>query len=114
MPHFIVECSDTILKQHSITEICTQLHQAACDSGLFIEADIKVRVTPYQQYFVGGKQQDFIHVFASIMQGRTSEQKAALSKAMVTKLASLFNDISNIAMNIDDFDKASYCNRKML
>jgi 5-carboxymethyl-2-hydroxymuconate isomerase len=63
---------------------------------------------------VGNKREDFIHVFAHIMQGRTTEQKANLSRAIVSKLVTLFPEISNIAMNISDFEKATYCNRTML
>ena len=48
------------------------------------------------------------------MQGRTTEQKADLSKLVVTMLTTIFPDIANIAMNISDFEKATYCNRAML
>jgi len=63
---------------------------------------------------VGNKRESFIHVFAHIMQGRKTEQKANLSKQIVTKLVDLFPDIPNIAMNISDFEKITYCNRAML
>lgn len=115
MPHFIIDCSDNILKEHSETEINQQVHQVANQTELFEEADIKVRVNPYQTYLVGGNSSgSFIHVFAHIMQGRTTEQKAALSKAVVGKLAEMFPTLSNIAMNVSDFEKATYCNRKTL
>ena len=65
-------------------------------------------------FSVGNKYGDFIHVFAHIMQGRTTEQKANLSKQMVTKLVALFPDIPNVAMNVSDFEKATYCNRAMV
>lgn len=48
------------------------------------------------------------------MQGRTTEQKANLSEQIVNKLVDLFPDVPNIAMNISDFEKATYCNRAML
>jgi 5-carboxymethyl-2-hydroxymuconate isomerase len=48
------------------------------------------------------------------MQGRTTDQKANLSQQVVTKLVALFPDIPNIAINISDFEKATYCNRDML
>nr|WP_024601092.1 hypothetical protein [Pseudoalteromonas sp. TB41] len=63
---------------------------------------------------MGNKREDFIHVFAHIMQGRTAEQKANLSRVIVSKLVTLFPEIPNIAMNISDFEKATYCNRTML
>lgn len=48
------------------------------------------------------------------MQGRTTAQKANLSKEIVSKLTELFPSIANIAINISDFEKATYCNRAML
>lgn len=48
------------------------------------------------------------------MQGRTTEQKANLSKLMVSMLTTMFPDIKNIAMNISDFEKDTYCNCTML
>ena len=114
MPHFIIDCSEMILNFHSEEEIIEQVHTVANSSGLFEERDIKVRVHPYQKYSVGNKQEPFIHVFSSIMQGRTTEQKARLSRTVVEKLASMFPDVPNIAMNVSEFEKATYFNRRMI
>tara|TARA_R110002126_G_scaffold285314_2_gene435563 strand:- start:939 stop:1151 length:213 start_codon:yes stop_codon:yes gene_type:complete len=65
-------------------------------------------------YFVGGKREYFIHVFSSIMQGRTTEQRARLSQLVVEKLVATFPHVPNIAMNVSEFEKATYCNRGML
>ena len=83
-------------------------------TGLFDEHDIKVRVQAFSKYLVGNQQRPFIHVFSSIMQGRTTEQRANLSKSMVSKLVSLFPDVINIAMNVEEFEKSTYCNRSLL
>ncbi|MGO2129805.1 MAG: 5-carboxymethyl-2-hydroxymuconate Delta-isomerase [Pseudoalteromonas prydzensis] len=114
MPHFIIDCSQSILTHHDEDTINEQIHHTANASDLFAEHEIKVRVNPFKTYLVGNKQTDFIHVFAHIMQGRSTQQKAALSKAMVTKLSEMFPAVSNIAMNVADFEQASYCNRNML
>lgn len=114
MPHFIIDCSEKILNFHSEEEIIEQVHVAANSSGLFEERDIKVRVHPYRKYSVGNKRELFIHVFSNIMQGRTEEQKARLSRTVVEKLVSMFPDVPNIAMNVSEFEKATYCNRNML
>ena len=103
-----------VFKVHEEKFLINQIHQVANSTGLFDENDIKVRLNPYKVYSVGNKQEDFIHVFAHIMQGRTSAQKAKLSKLMVNKLIELFPNVPNIAMNISDFEKATYCNRAML
>ena len=114
MPHFIVDCSETVFTEHSEEEILEQVHFVAHSTGLFDEGDIKVRVNPFKTYSVGNKKEDFIHVFAYIMEGRSIEQKADLSKRVVQRLASLFPMVSKIAMNVYDFEKATYFNRDML
>jgi 5-carboxymethyl-2-hydroxymuconate isomerase len=114
MPHFIIDCSASVLEESSEEQILEQVHSVAHSTGLFDEDDIKVRVHPYQKYLVGNKREDFIHVFAYIMEGRSTEQKADLSKRVVRKLASMFPKISKIAMNVYDFEKATYCNGEML
>jgi len=114
VPHFVVDCSQQVLSVHSEQEIIVQLHKVANESKLFAENDIKVRVNPFTTYSVGNQKQDFIHIFSHIMQGRTTEQKANLSKTIVTKLSEMFPQVSNIAMNVSEFEKATYCNKSMI
>ena len=114
MPHFVIDCSASVLDHCDEEFIIKQVHLVANATGLFVESDIKVRVNPFNKYSVGDQRQDFIHVFAHIMQGRSTEQKANLSKQVVAKLMTLFPDIVHIAMNISDFEKNSYCHRDML
>jgi 5-carboxymethyl-2-hydroxymuconate isomerase len=114
MPHFVVECSQGILRQHGEEDILARLYRVATATGLFDEADIKVRVNPYAVYAVGGGRDDFIHVFAHIMQGRTVGQRADLSRRIVDELAGMFPGVRWIAANIAEFEKATYVNRGML
>lgn len=114
MPHFVVDCSQGILRQHGEEDILARLHRVATATGLFDEADIKVRVNPYAVHAVGGGRDDFIHVFAHIMQGRTVAQRADLSRRIVGELAAMFPDVRWIAANIAEFEKATYVNRGML
>ena len=114
MPHFILDCSENILEEHAEEQILEQVHLIAHSTQLFNEDDIKVRVHPFKTYSVGNKKEDFIHVFAYVLEGRSTEQKADLSKRVVQKLASMFPNIRKIAMNVYDFEKATYWNRDML
>lgn len=114
MPHFVIDCAISILDVHDEMTINKAIHKVAHSTGLFIEGDIKVRVNPFDSYLVGNKQEPFIHVFTHIMQGRTTSQKAELSKAVVSKLNGMFPSVNNIAMNINDFEKATYCNKNQL
>ena len=114
MPHFVVDCSQGILQSHAEDQIIERVHRVAYLTGLFDENDIKVRVNPFAIYSVGNKRADFIHVFSSIMEGRTIEQRANLSKLIVGELASMFPGVANITTNIAEFERATYWNRTML
>ncbi|GAA5139672.1 hypothetical protein [Thalassotalea piscium] len=53
-------------------------------------------------------------MFSHIMEGRSTEQKTELSRCIVQKLAEMFPHVHNIAMNVQDFEKATYTNKSML
>ena len=115
MPHFVIDCSEPILTLHSPEKMVLEVHNAAASTLLFDIPDIKVRLNPYKEhYLVGGKKEDFIHVFGNIMEGRTTEQKANLSKQIITKLKTMFPRVAFIAINIRDFERATYFNKTML
>lgn len=114
MPHFIIDCSESILKLHSEDEIIKQVHISAISTKLFNKNDVKVRVIFFKKYTTGNKKEDFIHVFANIMEGRTIEQKANLSKTIVKDLALMFASVQNIGTNVIEFERATYFNKNML
>lgn len=87
------------------------IYDAAEATGLFASAGvggIKVRMHPFSHYRTGEGSDDFIHVFAHILEGRTPEQKRALLEAVIGKLKELFPDIQYISMNIQDIEKAGF------
>lgn len=115
MPHFVIDCSENILKLNAPENTLQEVHKTAVASGLFDEGDIKVRLNPFKKdYLVGGKQEDYIHVFANIMEGRTTEQKSELSMQIIKTLKAMFKNVPFIAINIRDFEKATYCNKSMV
>jgi 5-carboxymethyl-2-hydroxymuconate isomerase len=114
MPHFLVDCSESIFILHPEEQIIKQVHLAAKSTELFNENDIKVRVNSFEKYSTGNKIEDFIHVFANIMEGRSDEQKADLSKRIVQELTSMLPTVPNIGANIIEFKNANYCNRNKL
>lgn len=114
MPHFIVDCSERILEIQEPRKTIEAVFETAFETGLFAKNDIKVRLNPFKYSLVQSGEADFIHVFGNIMQGRTDDQKADLSRRIVTKLNELFPEVPIISINIRDFEKASYCNKTML
>lgn len=117
MPHFIIECSKNLFKKVSPEEVLREVYNSADSSNLFAKeglGGIKVRIKTYDDFLTVGTKDDFIHVFGNIMEGRTIEQRSMLSKVIVSKLKSLFPDVSIISMNIQEFEKASYSNRSIV
>lgn len=90
------------------------VYNTAESTQLFDKGDIKVRINPFKYYNIGNSKDDFIHIFANIMEGRTTYQKAKLSNSVVTELKKMFPNVPIISMNIRDFEKATYCNKSMI
>ncbi|HEX8736777.1 MAG TPA: 5-carboxymethyl-2-hydroxymuconate Delta-isomerase [Pyrinomonadaceae bacterium] len=114
MPHFVVDCSENVLQIHSPEEILRRIHDTAQASRLFKKGDIKVRIRAFEYHTVGEAKADFIHVFGNIMEGRTTEQKANLSRQIVTELKRMFPEVPVISINIREFEKATYSNRNLV
>jgi len=114
MPHFVIEFSKNLLAQQPAEVIMNTVYDAAVSTGLFAENDVKVRINCYEHYKLGEGKDSFLHIFASIMEGRTTAQKAHLSSVVIQQLAPLFNDISFLSMNVNDFEAATYCNKSLI
>lgn len=114
MPHFIIDCSENILQQKTPDEIMQAVYEVAEASGLFAANDIKVRLRPYHYFKLGEGKQDFLHVFGNIMEGRSTDQKADLSRRVIERLDEMFPGISILSMNIREFEKATYSNKALI
>jgi len=114
MPHFVIECSKNVLEQQPSDVIMKTVYDAAVSTGLFADNDVKVRINSYEQYQLGQGKDSFLHIFASIMEGRTQEQKAHLSTSVIQNLAPLLPDVSFLSMNVNDFEAATYSNRSLI
>jgi 5-carboxymethyl-2-hydroxymuconate isomerase len=114
MPHFIIECSENVIQQTSPDEIMQAVYDVAEASGLFAANDIKVRLRPYQYFLLGKDKQDFIHIFGNMMEGRSTEQKANLSRKIVERLNEMFPDLSVLSINIREFEQATYSNKALI
>jgi 5-carboxymethyl-2-hydroxymuconate isomerase len=114
MPHFIIDCSENIIQLKTPDEIMQTVYDAAESTGLFAKNDIKVRIRPFGYFKLGEDKKDFIHVFGNIMEGRSTEQKAALSKKIIQRLNDLFPGVTILSINVREFEKATYFNKTML
>lgn len=114
MPHFVIDCSENVIKIKTPKEIIQKVYDTAESTNLFSRGDIKVRINPFKYYNIGNTEDDFIHIFANIMEGRTIAQKKDLSHKIVSELKLMFPDLPIISINIRDFEKATYCNKSMV
>lgn len=114
MPHFVIDCSEQIINLKTPNEIMQTIYDSAESSTLFDKGDIKVRINPFEHYNIGNTKNDFIHIFANIMEGRTTNQKAKLSKSIIAELKLMFPSVPIISINIRDFEKSTYCNKTMV
>lgn len=114
MPHFIIDCSQDVLQQKSPDEIMDAVYQVAESSGLFAINDIKVRLQPYQYQRLGSQKKNFLHVFGYIMEGRSTEQKANLSRQISIQLTELLPNVSFLSVNINEFEAATYSNKALI
>ena len=114
MPHFVIDCSENILNIKSPKEIIQKVYDTAESTNLFDKGEIKVRINPFKYYTIGNTEDDFIHIFANIMEGRSISQKKNLSERIIAELKIMFPGVSIISINIRDFEKATYCNKSMV
>ena len=114
MPHFIIDCSENVIEQKSPEQIMQAVYDVAEATGLFAANDIKVRLRPYQYFKLGKGKRNFIHIFANIMEGRSTEQKEELSRKIIETLNGMFPDISILSINICEFEKATYTNKALI
>ena len=117
MPHFIIDCSESILRLAEPNALMRTVYAAAESTGLFAVSGvggIKVRLNPYRHFTNVDDHEHFVHVFANIMEGRTQEQKKTLSDKVIRAITELLPEVDIISMNIRDFEKATYCNAAMI
>lgn len=83
MPHFVIDCSENIIKIESPKKIIQKIFDAAESTELFKVGDIKVRINPFEYYNIGNTKGDFIHIFPNIMEGPTVSQKKIYRKELL-------------------------------
>jgi 5-carboxymethyl-2-hydroxymuconate isomerase len=96
MPHIVIEYSDNLKTKVKESEITKKLHKTVIDSGLFSPEAVKARSVSYSDYVLPEGSKSFIHITVSILEGRSTGQKASLS-----------NNVFNTAKKAVTCDKLS-------
>lgn len=110
MPNVVMEYSNSIEERVNVQALLEDLHQVTIESGLFGARDVKSRTLRTHHWLIGDLDDsvDFIHVSFELLDGRTDEQKAALSKALMEALLAKASFVASLTVNIRDMDRACF------
>jgi 5-carboxymethyl-2-hydroxymuconate isomerase len=111
MPHTVVEYSRCDDFEVPVAELMRALHVAAASTGVMQAADIKMRALPYSDYLMAGRQDGFCHVSVHLLQGRTPEQKRAVSETLREALSKILPRVKSLSVDIRDMDASAYKKR---
>ena len=104
MPHCIIEHSNDLEGQQLINAV----FEGTLASGLFDQQDIKTRSLAFTHYQSARSRQSFVHVSAKLLDGRTLEQRATLSQAILVQLQQLQLSAVSLTVEVLEIEKASY------
>ena len=95
------------------SKIVPALHNVMIESGLFNTNDIKSRAYPAHHFAVGekGTSGSFAHAWIYLLEGRTLEQKIALTKAIKNALKTHLTQIDQLSVDIRDMARDTYQKR---
>ncbi len=100
MPHFVIDCPKNIINIKSPEEVMQKVYDTAVSIDLLDKGDIKVRINPFEYYNTRNTKDDFIHIFANIMQGRTVSQIKNLSERIMRQLNLMFLNNKRLSLLI--------------
>lgn len=106
MPHVVIEYSQNVDTLSS--KILQAAYNSVKDSGLFDIQAIKGRSICYTHYMLPDGARNFIHITVSILEGRSEEECAALSKQIFNAVKHLSTDIDRLSVDINEMTKATY------
>lgn len=113
MPHIVIECSEKVLTLQDPNELVHAVYDTVVSVDGFPD-NVMVRILPFKHFITIGSKDDFIYICASILEGRSTEQKKELSTKVVTLLKRMFPDLSKISMTFREFDRATFTNNSMV
>ncbi len=113
MPHVVIEYSDNVKSEIVRGHIVVLAHKVMNESGLFNAADIKTRAHAASHFSIGERcgQGSFVHVTVSILEGRSLEQRAALSEALGDALAQKLGHVDQLTVEVREMLRATYRKR---
>ncbi len=113
MPHLILEYSESIAQTMRSSHIVDKGHAVMLASGLFQPGAVKTRSHEAAIFAVGERRDEtgFLHALVYLMEGRTPEQKQALSEALFNVFDPIVPAGYSLTVDIRDLDKSCYRKR---
>jgi len=108
MPHIVIEYSDNLKSEIKDSDISKKLHKTVIDSGLFSPEAVKARSIGYSDYVLPDGSKSFIHVTVSILDGRTTGQKASLSNNVFNTAKNAVKSCDKLSVDIHEMETESY------
>ena len=108
MPHCIIEYSTKITENLPVEQLMHAVYKGANQSELFTATDIKVRACAFDEFYLPGAEQVFVHVNLKILSGRDLSQRKALSESVSSQLERLGIDGAAISVEVTKIEKESY------
>lgn len=106
MPHIVVEYAEPLAKEYDLNELCRAVCEAAISTEVFpVADDIKVRAIPATHWYRPGKEQMFAHAMVRLLSGRTTEQKATVTNAILRAIEHAMPKLKTITVDINDIDR---------
>lgn len=106
MPHCIVEHSSDLNSNLFLEPVLKGCIASSVFAGK--EENIKLRAVPYEHFLLNDGSERFVHVSLKILSGRTDEQKALLSQAVLAQLQTLNLSQCVISVEVEDLHLPSY------
>ena len=113
MPHITLEYSQNLDATLDINALVKAAHEAAERSDLFDSSAIKTRAIAFDHYLVAGQVQDFIHLRAHILSGRSESQKQQLSQCLLEGVEALACRVPSLTVEVVDMDRHCYAKRAL-
>ena len=108
MPHIIIEYSADLELSLDIGLLMKTSHDAAFSSGLFGEADIKVRAYRCDNSLVAGQAASSVSILVRLLAGRDAPTKKALTQAIHDAVKSMGLDVNSLSVEAADMERESY------
>lgn len=111
MPHCIIEYSAKITETLPVEQLMHAVYKGANQSELFTASDIKVRATAFDDFYLPGAEQAFVHVNLKILSGRDLAQRKSLSESVGNQLERLGIENAAITVEVTNIEKESYAKK---